>query len=478
MQRHAVKKLTPTRHEPDASLPPEDRSTCDLHRLILDSIHDGVFTIDADFRITSFNASAERITGMPRSKAVGKKCYEVFRASVCQTDCALKRTLKTGRPLRRMRVDILDAAMHTVPIEVSTAVLRRGQSWVGGIEIFRDVSETEALREELGGKQQYRNIIGDSPAMQDIFRVLPDIAQSDAPVLIEGPSGTGKELFAQAIHELSSRRERQFVKVNCAALPDTLLESELFGFEKGAFTDARRDKAGRFVLADQGTLFLDEIGDVSPAFQAKLLRVLQEGEVQPLGSTRTVHVDARIVTATNKDLRELVRQGRFREDLFYRLHVVPITVPPLRERRADIPLLVHHVLGKLSARTGKTISDVSPRAMRVLMDHDYPGNVRELENALYRAFVLCRGSQIDLEHLPRELTEAAAQPQAVAPNRRRSEPEPGARGRLPAASIEAQRSEILLALQRHKWNRTAAARALGVARNTLWRKMKALGLEG
>lgn len=473
-----MRRARPSPESPDETQPRDGTlSNCQLNTLILDSIHDGVVTTDAEFRITSFNASAERITGIPKEQAIGRKCYEVLRTSICQTGCALKRTFEAGRPLHRLPIDLLDASMKKVPIEVSTAVLREGDRMLGGVEIIRDASETEALRQELLGKNRFRNLVGASAAMREVFATLPEIAQSDAPVLIEGPSGTGKELVAQAVHELSTRRDKAFVKVNCAALPDSLLESELFGFEKGAFTDARRDKPGRFALADHGTIFLDEIGDVSPAFQAKLLRVLQEGEIQPLGSTRTVAVDVRLVAATNKDLRALVAGGRFREDLYYRLRVVPILLPSLRDRREDIPLLVHHFLTKLSSRTGKSIGEVSPEALEILQRYSYPGNIRELENALHRAFVLCRGARIEVEHLPKEWW--VGEGCGVEP---RESTRHGAAGAGPdtlgSAAAGAERDGILRALERHNWNRTAAARSLGIARNTLWRKMRASGIRG
>jgi len=463
-----------------------------LYPLILDSIDQGVFTVDSNFVVTSFNAAAERIIGMSREEAIGKRCHHVFRASICETGCALRRTLKTGEPLRDVRIDVLNQDMEAVPISVSTAVLRdRDGGLLGGVELFRDISELESLRRELSGQRGFADIIGNSPAMREVFRLLPDVAASDAPVLIDGPSGAGKELVARALHKLSGRRDRPFVSVNCGALPDSLLESELFGYVRGAFTDARGNKPGRFVMADGGTLLLDEIGDVSPAFQVKLLRVLQEGEVEPLGATQPVSVDVRVVCATNRDLTQLVADGTFREDLYYRLRVVPLRVPPLRDRTGDIPLLVDHFIGVLNRQTGKSIRGLSPEAMAAVTNYDFPGNVRELRNLLERAFVLSHTDLIDTNHLLPEVLNPSSRPFASSASTTASPMGPGrtAPGRVKPSerrilggctpnladlSPEAQR--LVEALDAHDWNRTATAEALGIARTTLWRRMRDYGL--
>ena len=376
---------------------------------ILDSINEGVFTVDPDWRITAFNRAAERITGVRRQEAIGRPCSRRFprqylRAGLRPQAHACNRQThgERDRPHHQRR-------RRTGPgPHFHGAAQRCQRAVIGGVETFQDLSHVEQLRKELDSRYTFEDIVGRSPAMRELFEILPQIAESSSTVLIEGASGTGKELFARAIHSLSPRKKKRFVAVNCAALPDSLLESELFGYKAGAFTDARRDKPGRFALADGGTIFLDEIGDISPAMQVRLLRVLQERVIEPLGGVEPVKVDVRVVAATNKDLAELVRQGKFREDLFYRIRVIHLKLPALRERREDIPLLVDRMVAKFNRLQGKDIAGVSEEVMARLMEHDYPGNVRELENIIEQAFVLCRGGWIELHHLPPELRPAAA----------------------------------------------------------------------
>lgn len=452
--------------------------TEELLSLIFDSIHEGVFTVDQDFRITSFNHEAERITGVPRREAVGKKCYEVFRASICQQGCALKQTLATGKPLRDVRIDVLNAAMLPVPLTVSTAVLRRGGRLMGGVEIFRDISDIESLRNELKGQGAFENIVGTSPPMRELFRLLPDVAASDAPVLIEGPSGTGKELVATAIHSLSARRDKPFVRVNCGALPDTLLESELFGYRRGAFTDARRDKPGHFTLADGGTILLDEIGDVTPAFQLKLLRVLQEGEIERLGGESTRKVNVRLVAATNVNLEAAVERGQFRRDLFYRLNVYPICIPPLRERTSDIEPLARHLLARFTALHHKRLDGFSDRALQSLARHGWPGNVRELENLVERGVILAaQGGTIEAEHLFPNQPDVAHD--GIDPQGRLARRAPQDEQQLcervldsgvPIETLEAQ--VLALAVERSRGNLAGAARMLGISRAQLAYRLK------
>ena len=430
---------------------------------ILESIADGVFTIDRDWRITSFNRAAEKITGVSRRRAIGQKCFDVFHANICQTACTLKRTLETGREIIDSPVDILNAKGETLPISISTAVLRDEKGRIiGGAETFRDLSAIEALRRELTGKYSSGDIVSKNEKMQRILSLLPAVAESNSTVLIQGPSGSGKELLARAIHSASPRTKGPYVVVSCGALPDTLLESELFGYVKGAFTDARKDKPGRFARAEKGTLFLDEIGDISPAVQVKLLRFLQEKEYEPLGAVKPYKADVRIVAATNKDLARMVQEGRFREDLYYRLNVVKLELPPLAERREDIPLLVDHFLKRFNLRMNKRITSVSPEVMQLFMRYDFPGNVRELENVLEHAFVLCNGSQIREEHLPQELlARAKTAPLQLSVGRE--------------ALKMAERQTLLKMLEKHEGNRKKTAQELGISPVTLWRKLKSSG---
>ena len=430
--------------------------------VILNSIADGVFTTDNEGKITFINKAAEGITGFSSKEAIGHFCFDVFRADICQTRCALKETLKTKKEVTNLSVTILNKEGKKMPISISTAVLKneKGQI-IGGVETFRDLSTIEELKKELSQKYTLGDIISKNHKIHEIFNILPDIAESDSTVLVQGASGTGKELFAKAIHNLSRRKTKPFVKVNCGALPDTLLESELFGYVKGAFTDARKDKLGRFALAHEGTIFLDEVGDMSPALQVKLLRVLQEKEFEPLGSTSPRKTDVRIIAATNKDLSKLVNEGNFRDDLFYRLNVVKIELPLLRERREDIPLLIDAFVQKFNAKMGKQVGGVSDQVLRLLLRYDYPGNVRELENIIEHAFVLCKGDRIDLDCLPKEITvnqEKISPPTMPLP------------GETPIDRAEAE--VIERTLKKYHGNRIKTAKELGLDRTTLWRKIK------
>jgi PAS domain S-box-containing protein len=427
-------------------------------RLILDSVADGVFAVDRDWRITYFNKAAERITGFTREEATGQHCYNIFRASCCQEGCVLRRSIETGSEITGLRIDILDRENKEKPISVSTAVLKDSSGGVtGGVEIFRDMSVVEELRREIKKTYRFRDMVSKNHRVQEIFSLIPDVAASSASVLIQGPTGSGKELLARAIHFESPREERPFVKVNCGALPDTLLESELFGHVAGAFTDAKTARKGRFELADGGTMFLDEIGDVSPAMQVRLLRVLQEGTFEPVGGSKSIAVDVRIISATHHDLKDLAAQGRFRDDLFYRINTVVLSIPSLRERLEDLPLLVEEFLDKFNSLTGKSVRSISPSTMEILMSHDWPGNIRELEHVVEHAFVLVKGEVIRPEHLPAGLG-ASGSAQLLAPIER------------------SEKSAILEALEENAFDRAKTSRRLGISRTTLWRKMKRYGI--
>lgn len=429
---------------------------------ILNCVADGVFTVDNERKIRFFNRAAEQITGFSAREAIGKYCRDVFRTAACPSACTLDEVEKSGKQIISRPVTILDRQGRSVLVSISAATLRDSAgNIIGGVETFRDLSAEEELRREIEKSYTFHDIVSRHPKMHDLFAILPDIADSNASVLIEGESGTGKELFARAIHNLSPRKDKKFVAMNCGSLPDTLLESELFGYKKGAFTDAKKDKPGRFDVAKGGTLFLDEIGDVSPALQVRLLRVLQEKTYEPLGGTEPVCSDARIVTATNQHLRDKVQEGTFREDLYYRLNVLRLELPPLRERRSDIPLLVDHFRRRLNAETGKAIEHVDDLVMAVLMRQDFPGNIREIENIMQHAFVLCKEPIIQLAHLPKEFVVDADQSQA----------------RNPLSLQELERVAIREALLDSGNNRTAAAKRLGIDPSTLYRKMKRYGIK-
>ena len=432
----------------------------DVTGTILDSIADGVFTVDREWRISSFNRAAEEITGILKEEAVGQRCCDVFHASICETNCALRETFETGRSVVNRAIYVIDADGERVPISISTAVLKdKNGNTIGGVETFRDLSAIEELRRELEKKYSFNDIVSKSDKMVQLFNILPSIAQSDSTVLIEGESGTGKELVARALHNLSHRKDGPIVAVNCGALPDTLLESELFGYKAGAFTDARKDKPGRFAMADAGTIFLDEIADISPALQVRLLRVIQERTYEPLGATESVPADIRVVVATNRDLEKLVRKGEFRQDLYYRINVVRIMLPPLRERKEDIPLLIDHFIRRFNNLKKKHISDISPDALAVLMGYDYPGNIRELENIIEHAFVLCQGTVISIDNLPENVRPKEVKPVAE------------------LTSIDDLEAVFITrVLRRNNFSRKKTAEELGMHKTTLWRKMKKLGI--
>jgi PAS domain S-box-containing protein len=437
-------------------------------QIILDSIADGVFTVDADWKITSFNRAAEHITGIKKAEAIGRHCWDVFRASICETRCSLKQTMETGDPVVDQAIFIVTSEGERIPVSISTAILKKPDGKViGGVETFRDLSVVEELRKALKERHSFLDIISKNEEMRRLFQILEQVAASNSTVLLQGESGTGKELFARAIHSLSRRKNGPLVTINCGALPDTLLESELFGYKAGAFTDARRDKPGRFSLAEKGTLFLDEIGDISPALQVRLLRILQERTYEPLGSTQSKKADVRIVAATHQDLDSLVQKGLFRQDLYYRINVVKLSLPPLRDRKEDIPLLAEHFIRKFNRLNDRDIKGLSPETLGLLMAYDFPGNVRELENMVEYASVVCKNSIIGPEHLPGHLLPAAMG--RIKPDDRSMNCEP--------SWEETERTFILSILKKNNWKRAATAQDLGIHPTTLWRKMKRLKIK-
>lgn len=442
-----------------------DNTSSIRENLILDSIADGVFTVDRNWNITSFNRAAEEITGWARDDAMGMSCSDIFHSSICGKNCAIAESLYTGKAVANRSITIRNSKGEKVPISISAAPLVDHEgNIIGGVETFRDLTTITTLRQQLSQKYTFDAIISKSPSMQRLFAILPDIARSPSTVLILGESGTGKELIARALFHASERKDKPFIVVNCAALPETLLESELFGYKAGAFTDARKDKLGRFAAAEGGTLFLDEIGDLPGSVQVKLLRVLQEKVYEPLGSNTPVKADVRIITATNRDLQTLVREGTFRDDLFYRLNVVKISLPPLRERKEDVPLLIDHFIKKYSIQQGKDIVGITSGALTPLMRHDYPGNIRELENIIEYAFILCEGGYIQPQHLP----------DPFAPGFSESVVSKGDSGPQSLEDIEKQ--AIILSLERNRWRKMATCRELGISKDTLRRKIERYGI--
>jgi len=434
-----------------------------MNDIILESISDGVFTVDLDWKITFFNNAAERITGIKRSKAIGRFCCEIFKSNMCETECPLRKTMKSGKPAINRSGFIIDLEGNRIPISISTALLRDGSGKViGGAETFRDLSEIEELKNELKGKSVPCALSSHSPSMARILEILPAIAESPSTVLIEGETGTGKEVLARIIHNESPRAKKPFIPLNCGALPDTLLESELFGYKKGSFTGADKDKPGRFALAEGGTLFLDEIGEISSVMQVKLLRVLQEKEYEPLGATRSEKTDVRIIAATHRDIPAMIKEGQFRQDLYYRINIIRIELPPLRMRKEDIPFLAEYFLKRFNNVQNKNISGFSPEVFSLFYSYSWPGNIRELENVVERASVLCQKKAIEKECLPSELFSCdtiISDSESIRSVRQISE-----------------KQSIVRCLEKNLFNRTSAAKDLGIDKTTLYRKIKAYGI--
>jgi PAS domain S-box-containing protein len=430
---------------------------------ILDSVADGVFTVDDNMRIQSFNRAAEEITGFTHDEAIGRHCYEIFRSDACASACPVREAMETGEPVLHREVEIIDKDNHKKPISISASVLIDSDGKArGGVETIRDLSVIYTLKNELHDKFTFQNLISRNPSMRRLFDVMADIAASEATVFLHGESGTGKELFARAIHDLSRRRNGPLVIVNCGALPETLLEAEIFGVRKGAYTGAVENRPGRLELCNGGTFFLDEIGDLPLQLQVKLLRVLENKEFQPLGAKNPMKADVRFITATHRNLAQMVEEGTFRRDLYFRINIVELNIPPLRERKEDIPLLLEIALKKFNLSYGKKVHRVSPEVLKLLLTHDFPGNVRELLNLIEQAVILCKGSEIGLDLMPNGFAKENDTSEKA--TRRRS-------SKAPDVDV------LCEVIARHKGNRTDAAQELGVDRSTLWRWVKSAGLD-
>ncbi len=430
---------------------------------IVNSLADGVFTVDEKLRITGFNRGMEILTGHKESDVLGHTCSDVMKGDHCSGDCPLLYTLRNGYGLANIGERITGKGCSTIPVFLSTAFLKDSAGNTELIVTIRDFSEIEKLKKEINDRYQFSNIIGKSSGIQQIFELIETLSDTDCAVLIEGESGTGKELVARAIHHQSNRRDKPFVKVNCSAIVEGLFESELFGHVKGSFSGAIRDKIGKFEYADGGTIFLDEIGEMPLALQPKLLRVLQDKEFEMVGDMKTKKVDVRVIAATNRSIQEQVKANNFREDLYYRLCVVPIKMPALRERKEDIPLLINHFLEKCAMKIPNRtkITEITPLALSTLMDYDWPGNVRELENAIEHACIRSKTNKIDHDALPASLKEKTQSGLSRVEI-----------GETLMSREEMERLFIKKLLTKYNGNKSKVAKDLGLSRTTLWRRFK------
>jgi len=430
---------------------------------ILDSISEGVFTVDKNFRITFYNRAAETLTGFKRKDVVGKICKHVCSLRKCLKQCPIADVLQSGTPISGLDWSMMHKGGRVFSVQLNCAVLYNQEYEPdGGVISFRDISEFEEIKLKLNKSSNFCGIVAHNKAMHEVFQFIEDIADSDASVLIQGESGTGKEMIANAIQALSHRKSKAFIKVNCSIFSPQLLASELFGHVKGAFPGAIKDRKGRFELADGGAIFLDEVAEMPLEIQLQLLRVLQEGSFERVGESLTRHVDIRVIAATNRNIKRALENGSFRKDLYYRLNVIPIEIPPLRSRLDDIPYLVPHFIEKFTMVHRKEVAGIDDEALDVLMRYNWPGNVRELENSLEYACARTKsGEVLTAGKLPPKIRQSATR-----------------RGGLSQKHLPGQEEiEILQLLNKFQWNKSRVAKELGIGRTTLWRKMKVLGLE-
>ncbi len=444
-------------------------------KTVVETIQDGIMIVDKKGTIVSTNSAMDSIAGYERGELIGKPCT-ILNCELClvakeEDDEHWCRLFRTG-DFRKRRCALQRKDGRYVQVLKNAALLRNSEGEIfGAVETVTDITELiekdhqiEEYKRELYSENGFHGILGNSSIMQRIFDLIENASRSDAPVLIMGESGTGKELVAQAIHQLGPRKDKPYIKVNCAALNESLLESELFGHVKGAFTGAYRNRQGRFEAANGGDIFLDEIGDLPLSTQVKLLRVLEEKVIERVGDNRPIPIDIRIITATNKDLQKMVKEGDFREDLFFRINVIPIYLPPLRERKEDIPILAQAFFNRIRLKTGRDITGISREAMELLMEYSWPGNVRELKSSLEYAFVACHESLIQPSHFPPHITGSVG------------EVKTGHKESHNPSRDELKRQELIKALKDAGGNQSEAARILGVSRVTIWNRMRRYGI--
>jgi PAS domain S-box-containing protein len=429
---------------------------------ILDSLAEGIYTVNKDFRINSFNRAAEKITGYKRDEVLGKFCKNVMSSDRCVKDCPIARVLEYGECIEDIENSIVGRNGNEIPIKMNAAVFRNSKNDpIGGVVSFRDMSYLENVKSSLIKQSQFHGIIGQSKVMREIYMLIREIARTNSSVMLGGESGTGKELVANAIQAESRRADKPYIKVNCSVFPAQLLSSELFGHVRGAFTDAKSNRIGRFEMADGGTIFLDEIAEIPLQMQLQLLRVLQEGTFERVGESVTRQVDVRVIAATNIDIEKAIHEGKFRDDLYYRLNVIPIDVPALRERKEDIPHLIKHFMNKLSMTSQKKINEIDDESMECLLAYSWPGNIRELENAIEYAFARTSSTIIQVSKLPPTIKRLRAGIEPV----------------MSPVTGSTKKDELLRLLEEYHWNKSVVAKKLGIGRTTLWRKMKAVGLQ-